>query len=197
MKKILMLILSLTLCLTSFAKGGKIAFILPETNYQEAEIFNPIDIVKKANLQYDLIGIKKGEIVGDNGGILRIQKDITEMKDEEYDAIVVIGGSGGPSSLWENTILREKIVKFNEEKKVVGGICAGAVAVAKTGILNGKKATTYSDSQFKGFIDELKKVNVKFVDKNTVTIGNVVTSNGPIGSIEFGHKIVEMVNKAK
>jgi len=197
MKKLLMLILSLTVFLTSFAKGGKIAFILPETNYQEAEIFNPIDIVKKANIEYEIIGIKKGEIIGDNGGILRVQKDIMEMKNEDYAAIIVIGGSGGPASLWENTILREKIIKFNEQKKVIGGICAGAVAVAKTGILNGKEATTYSDSHFKGFIDELKKVNVKFVDKNTVTIGNIVTSNGPIGSIEFGHKIVEMLNKTK
>lgn len=196
MRKILSIILLTLTFLSSAAQSKKIAFILPASNFQEAEIFNPIDVVKKAGLEYEIIGIKKGEIEGDNGGFIKVTKDLSQMNDSDYSAIVVIGGSGGPASLWDNQELKEKIIEFNKDKKVVAGICAGAVAVAKTGILNGKNATTYSDAQFKGFIDELEKENVKFVDKNTVTENNILTSNGPIGSIEFGHKIVEMVNKA-
>ncbi|MGL5721101.1 MAG: DJ-1/PfpI family protein [Brevinema sp.] len=182
------------LLMASPAFAQKIAFILPASNFQEAEIFNPIDVVKKANIDYDIIGIKTGMIAGDNGGLIRVKKSLAQMKDSDYTVIVVIGGSGGPASLWENVLLKEKLISFNSSNKIVAGICAGAVAVAKSGLLSGKTATTYSDAQFKGFVQELEKANVRFVDRNTVREGKILTANGPAGSIEFGQELVKMIN---
>ncbi|MGL5254369.1 MAG: DJ-1/PfpI family protein [Brevinema sp.] len=191
MNNIFILFLVLMSVIPTFAQ--KIAFILPASNFQEAEIFNPIDIVKKANIAYDIIGVKRGNIEGDNGGIIQVGISLEQMKDSDYSAIVVIGGSGGPASLWNNILLKDKIINFYKNNKIVAGICAGAVAVAKSGVLSGKTATTYSDAQFKGFIQELEASNVRFIDKNTVREGKILTSNGPIGSIEFGHELVKML----
>jgi putative intracellular protease/amidase/YHS domain-containing protein len=68
-------------------------------------------------------------------------------------------------------------------------VCAGAFMLAKTGLLNGKSATTHHDA-YKEFANEFPKVHVvrgvRFVEE-----GNLATSGGLASGIDLALHVVE------
>lgn len=74
------------------------------------------------------------------------------------------------------------------EKVLVTGICAGAVTVAKTGLLSGREATCYPVDVQK---NELIAVDVKYVEQHVVAHDDIITGDGPQGAKEFGKALVK------
>ncbi len=68
-------------------------------------------------------------------------------------------------------------------------VCVGAYVLAKTGLLNGKSATTHHDA-YKDFVNEFPKVHVlrgvRFVEE-----GNLATSGGLASGIDLALHVVE------
>jgi putative intracellular protease/amidase/YHS domain-containing protein len=68
-------------------------------------------------------------------------------------------------------------------------VCVGAYVLAKTGLLNGKSATTHHDA-YKDFADEFPKVHLKrgvrFVEE-----GNLATAGGLASGIDLAFHVVE------
>lgn len=74
------------------------------------------------------------------------------------------------------------------EKVLVTGICAGAVTVAKTGLLSGREATCYPVDVQK---NELIAVDVNYVEQHVVAYDDIITGDGPQGAKEFGKALVK------
>ena len=68
-------------------------------------------------------------------------------------------------------------------------VCVGAIVLAKTGLLNGKSATTHHDA-YKDFANEFPKVHlirgVRFVEE-----GNMATSGGLASGIDLALHVVD------
>ena len=68
-------------------------------------------------------------------------------------------------------------------------VCVGAIVLAKTGLLNGKSATTHHDA-YKDFANEFPKVHlirgVRFVEE-----GNLATSGGLASGIDLALHVVD------
>lgn len=127
--------------------------------------------------------------------------DEVDLNKQQYDAIVVPGGSPG----WENLYKDEKVIKILKEAKeknlLIASICASPAVLSKAGVLKGKKATIYP-----GMGNYLKKGNATPINTSEdyenktiiVTDENLITANGPWASREFGKAIVEALkNKEK
>jgi putative intracellular protease/amidase len=81
------------------------------------------------------------------------------------------------------------IRKSSEGTDVTMSVCVGAFSLAKTGLLNGKSATTHHDA-YKQFADEFPNVHVirgvRFVEE-----GNLATSGGLAAGIDLAMHVVE------
>lgn len=118
-------------------------------------------------------------------------KLISDNDLETYDAIVLPGGMPGSTNLRDNEKVQSLIKKYNKENKIIAAICAAPIALAKAGVIEGKKVTSYP-----GFKDELGNVN--YVEEDTVVVdGNIITSRGPATALVFGLEILKELGYSK
>jgi len=110
----------------------------------------------------------------------------------DFDGIVIIGGGGMHDTLYNNTETTNKILAqlkaFNTANKLVSAICIGPIALAKAGILSGKKVTAWDDG--KGTQKtELETAGATFTGEPVTVDGNIITANGPAAAPAFGEAI--------
>jgi hypothetical protein len=77
-----------------------------------------------------------------------------EIDPEQYDGLVIVGGSGSQVHLWNDAMLVHLVKFFQKSGKVIAAICLAPVVLAHAGILKGKKAA-YFESPASDF--EMKK----------------------------------------
>lgn len=92
----------------------------------------------------------------------------------------------GAQNLQNHSELGELLQKHFKKNKLVAAICAAPKVFGHLNILNGKKATCYP-----GFENEL--LGAELSNDGTVRDGNVVTAKGATFAIEFGLRLVEIL----
>ena len=108
-----------------------------------------------------------------------------------YDAIVIIGGPGAPGlgNLPEfNNLLKTAY----DDEKIIAAICCAPMLLAKAGILTGKKATVFPDSEA---VKAFKDFKVHYLHQDVVVDRNIITGNGQSAAKKFGEMIVELLVK--
>ncbi|QOV12633.1 DJ-1/PfpI family protein [Viridibacillus arvi] len=171
--------------------NNKILLIIPPERFNEDELFQPKEALEHAGIEVTIASTKKGEITGDYQGKTNAEEIFSEVSATNYDALAVIGGSGTNDYLWGNQELLSYLKQAHEQNVLVTGICAGAVTVAKTGLLTGRKATCYPLDVQK---NELKNLNVEYVEQHVVVHDDIITGDGPDGAKEFGKSLVEALS---
>lgn len=171
--------------------GKKALLIIPPERFNEDELFQPKEALENAGVEVTIASTKTGEISGDYQGKANAELIFSEVSSTDYDAIAVIGGSGTNDHLWENEELLSYLKQAHKQNVLVTGICAGAVTVAKTGLLTGRKATCYPVNVQK---NELKSNNVEYVEKHVLAHDDIITGDGPDGAKEFGKNLVEALS---
>ena len=144
---------------------------------EEIEAVTIIDTLRRAGQAVRVTSIEEREIMGANG--IKIVADSLYIDEviEDYDAIILPGGTEGARLFAAHGPLVKALKIFAKSDKLVAAICASpALVLAHHGILDDKKATCYPS--FKG---ELKN----YVDQKVVEDGNVITSQGPATAISF------------
>lgn len=168
----------------------KVLIVLAD-GFEEIEAVTPIDVLRRAGLEVTVAGVGKKEIEGAHG--ITIQTDIILEKYQEIpDCIVLPGGMPGASNLSQSKELGQLLTKMNQEKRLIGAICASpAVVLAPRGLLDGKKATCYP-----GFEKNLSS-KTSFTTERVVHDGNIITSRGPGSAFEFALELAEKLVGAK
>ncbi len=164
----------------------KVLVILAD-GFEEIEAVAPIDILRRAELDVVVAGLNGKIVTGSHG--LRVEADTTLAAYlDSPDAVVLPGGLPGAKNLDESESVKSLLTKMNQEKKLVGAICASpAFALTHSGILNGRKATCYP-----GFERQFSNTTT-FLENRVVVDGNITTSRGPGSAIEFALSLVEQL----
>ena len=119
----------------------------------------------------------------------------TEVSVNEFDALAIPGGFE-EYGFYEDAYsdLFSKIIRdFNEQNKWIASICVGALPLGKSGILEGKMATTYN-SQVRRNV--LKEFGAVIVNQPVVLDGNIITSWNPASAIDVAFLLLEkLTNK--
>lgn len=160
----------------------KIAVLFKE-GYEEVEALTPVDILRRANVQVDMVGMDSDMVTSSHQITIKMDKVFDESIDE-YDGIVLPGGLPGSTNLRDDERVTDIIKNFFDQGKLVAAICAGPIALAKAGVLNGKICTCAP-----GFEDQLTGAN--YQEAIVQIDGNVITGKGPAAAMEFGYSILE------
>jgi len=122
------------------------------------------------------------------------ETQIGEVSVKDFDALAIPGGfekAGFYDDAYDEDFL--KLIKaFNEEKKIIASVCVGALPIGKSGILKGRKATTYH------LLDgirrkQLAEFGVEVLDQHVVLDRNIITSSSPATALDVAFKLLEML----
>ncbi len=131
---------------------------------------------------------------------LRVTADLTinEVNVDDFDALAIPGGFE-KYSFYDDAykeVFLELIRKFYNKDKIIASICVGALPLGKSGILEGKKATTYNMNN--GIRqNELKEYGVTVVNEPIVIEQKIITSWNPSTAIDVAFKLLELLTLKK
>ena len=126
------------------------------------------------------------------GGSIKPDITISDARIDDYDAIVISGGSGSKEYLWNNKHLQTLVKEADAQKKVVSAICVSPVILARTGILKGKESTVFKSQDT---LHELKKHGTIYLDRDVVISGRIITGRDPKSADAFGKAVLEALKK--
>lgn len=157
---------------------------LPKKDFSEEEYNAVKKRLLKAGKQIFITSDDNTVCSGNKGMKVKSDTSFYNININNFSALILIGGSGS-RNYWKNDSLHKIIRKFNDSNKIVAAICSAPVILAKAGILQNKSATCFSEDK-----TELINSGINYQDRNVVTDGNVVTSNGPQSAVQFTEAIL-------
>ena len=166
----------------------KVAVMLAD-GFEEIEALAVADILRRAGILCDLVGINSQEICGAHKIIVKADKIIDE-EIKKYDMIVLPGGMPGATNLAENQLLIETLKEFDkDENKFISAICASpAIVLSKAEIEKDRYITSYPGENFENMLEE-----ANFVEELVVVDENLITSRGPATAMLFAYKLVDVL----
>jgi protease I len=175
-------------------KGKKIA-ILVDDYFEEAEFTGPLNDLKKAGAEVEVIAPKAGEIHGMNhvemADTFRADKALDDVKIDEYDALVLPGGAVNADQLRMNDKARIWIKQFMNSGKPVAAICHAPWALASAGVAKGRRLTSFFTIQ-----DDMRNAGANWVDEEVVIDNNLITSRQPDDIPAFDNALIDMLQAA-
>lgn len=172
------------------ANGKKKIAILVEDLYQVLEIWYPLLRLKEEGFDVVTIGTGTKETYASKEGYpCKVDTSINQVKPNDFDGVIIPGG-------YAPDILRrfDKVVHFVErlyvDGRVVAAICHGGWLLVSAGILKDKKATC-----FFAIKDDLIAAGAKYIDRDVVVDGNLVTSRKPDDLPRFTQEIIKLLKK--
>lgn len=119
---------------------------------------------------------------------------INEVIVEEFDALAIPGGF--EEYAFYNDAFDEKFLDliraFHKHNKIIASICVGAIPIGKSGILTGKRGTTYNLAN-KYRQNQLAEFGVQVVNEPIVIDDNIITSWNPSTAIFVAYQLLEML----
>ena len=170
----------------------KVLMIIAPKDFRDEELQEPKAILEKKGFEVVVASTASGTAKGMFG--LQINPDATvdEVKPEDMDAVIVVGGSGAQTHLWNNMRVHQIVRASHQQGHIVAAICISPVVLARAGLLRGREATVFRAATT---LNELKKGGAAVSDARVVTDGKIITGRGPEAAKELGQKIAESLLK--
>ena len=170
-------------------KGKRIAFLATD-GVEQVELTEPWKAVEKAGGTPELISQKSGTIQGfdhhDKGDTFPVDKAVQEADPTEYDGLVLPGGVINPDILRTDEAAMGFVAAFFEQGKPVGAICHGPWSLVETGIVKGRKVTSWPSLK-----TDIENAGGTWVDEELVIDRGLFTSRKPDDLPAFCAKLVE------
>ncbi|MFO7305102.1 MAG: type 1 glutamine amidotransferase domain-containing protein [Gammaproteobacteria bacterium] len=168
--------------------------ILATHGFEESELLVPLRKLKEAGAQVDVVSPESGEIRGwkhtDWGEKVKVDKQLGEVRAEDYDAIVLPGGQINPDLLRVNEQALKLIKSFIDSGKVVAAICHAPWLLVELDAVRGRQVTSYHSIK-----TDVKNAGGNWVDAEVVVDGGIITSRRPDDLDAFVAKIIEEVQE--
>ena len=170
--------------------------ILATNGFEQSELEVPRDKLRAAGATVHIISLEAGEIKGwdkkDWGRPVKVDKTVSQVSANDYDAIVLPGGQINPDLLRVEPKALALVKDIFNQKKIVAAICHAPWLLIETGIAKGRKMTSY-----KSIKTDVMNAGAKWEDSEVVVDKGVITSRNP-GDLEaFSAKIIEEVSEGK
>ncbi len=156
------------------------------TGYEEIEALAVVDVLRRGKVDVIMVGVTGNEVTSSRNITVKMDKLIEDIDFNQIDMIVLPGGVPGVKSLESCELLKEQLIKFKNENKWIGAICAAPSILGHLNLLQNEEATCYP-----GYESELGcKVQGKL---GVITSGKIVTASGAGYSIKFGLELLRII----
>jgi putative intracellular protease/amidase len=115
--------------------------VLLFADFETLDVFGPVEILGRLKGRYQISFYSfSGGLVKNSHGVSVVTENIDEIKNGV--GILLIPGGHGTRKEVDNIQLIDKIRTISQLSKFVFTVCTGSAILAKTGLLDGKKATS-------------------------------------------------------
>lgn len=160
-------------------------YLLLGTGFEETEAVVPLDLLRRAGIPVQTVGVNGRVITGGHGIPITADISLEEVDLTDLDMVILPGGLGGVTSVRGSEAALALLRFAWEQQKFVAAICAGPTVLADLGITTGRNATCYpgcEDGMGSAFVDG---------EAACVRDENLITGASAGCAIPFGLMLVE------
>ncbi|MGB5541339.1 MAG: DJ-1 family glyoxalase III [Gammaproteobacteria bacterium] len=155
---------------------------------EELEAVTVIDLLRRAGITVDSAGLDGQPVRASRGTVLIPDITLDEALTRDYDMIVLPGGLPGADHLKDDARIIDLVTRMASQDKYTAAICAAPRVLAKAGLLQGRRATS-----FPGALDVAAIHGIDYSDQPVVRDGTVITSRGPGTAMDFALELIEIL----
>ena len=175
-------------------KNFKVA-VLATDGFEEAELTNPVETLRKAGAKPVVISPHPGRIQGfqhhDKGATVEVDLTLDKAEPADFDALLLPGGALNADAMRAEPKVRSLIRAFQEAGKPMAVICHAPWELVSAGVVRGRKLTSYHTIQ-----DDLRNAGGDWEDREVVVDRNWVTSRKPSDLPAFNREMLALFSKA-
>ena len=171
--------------------GKKIAILIAPRGTEEPEFAQPKAAVEAAGGALTVIGLEAGKAQSvnndlDPGASFMVDKAIGDVSADEFDGLIVPGGSVGADKLRGSDAVVAFVRAFFDQGKPVAVICHAPWVLIEADVVRGRTLTSFATVK-----TDIENAGGTWVDQEVVVDSGLVTSRYPDDLPAFCAKLVE------
>jgi protease I len=176
---------------------GQRVGILAADGVERIELEQPRGALHGAGATTEVISLHPGEIQArqfdmESAGSFPVDRVVTDVSADDYDALLMPGGTVNPDKLRMNADAVGFVKAFADTGKPIGVICHGPWTLAEADVIAGVRMTSWPSIR-----TDLRRAGADVVDEEVVIDRQFVSSRSPNDLPAFCAAIVAQFEKAK
>ena len=178
-----------------FARHGKLrgkkVGILAADGFEYIELSVPKKALWLSGATIDVISLHAGKIRGMNltepTNTVKVQRTLSQVTPDNYDALLIPGGFVGPDFLRQSRAARDFVRAFDATNKPIATLCHGPWLLASAEIVSGRRLASWP-----GIRDDIVHAGGIWRNEAVVRDRNWITSRGPQDLQAFVPAMIEL-----
>lgn len=175
--------------------GMRVAILVTD-DFEQAELAEPKKALEQAGATTKIISPKSGQVQGMNHDVkadtFPVDMTLDQANPGDFDAILLPGGAVNADALRMEPKAQDFVRQIESSKKPIAVICHAPWLLVSSGLVKGKKMTSYYTIQ-----DDLRNAGANWVDQEVVHDGNWVSSRSPKDLPAFNKAMIELFSGSK
>lgn len=164
-------------------------YILLCDGFEDMEAVIPYDLLTRAGIQVNYLGVCEAVVTGAHGTKLLTHELASEADFANCEMLILPGGRRGVENLLTADEAHRAIQTVWNHGGYVAAVCAAPVVLAKLGLTKGRRATCYPDSHW------TEQMDGAVLEEGSVVVadGKLITGLSAGQCVPFGLKLVEVL----
>jgi len=171
-------------------KNVKVA-VLATDGFEEQELTSPVQALRSAGAQVDIVSLKAGSIQGvqhhEKGAKVKVDKTLDDVTARDYDALLLPGGALNADALRADVRVKHFIADTDAAGKPIAFICHAPWELISARCVEGRTLTSYHTIQ-----DDIRNAGGNWIDREVVRERNWVSSRQPSDLPAFEREMVDL-----
>jgi protease I len=166
--------------------------IIADDMFEDVELRQPYDRLREAGHEVVVVGLEEGkEIEGKQGRErFKIERAVTDVRADEFDALVIPGGYSPDKLRMSRPMVAFTRAVF-DQGKLVAAVCHAPWMLVEADVAEGRTVTSWPSIR-----TDLINAGARWVDREVVEDGNLVTSRKPDDLPAFSETILRRLAEA-
>jgi protease I len=168
--------------------------VLATDGFEEAELVQPMQALRQAGAQVEVLAPHQGSIQGYNhdtkGDKVPVDRVIDEASPDDFDALLLPGGALNADAMRMVPQVQRFIKAMQDAHKPMAVICHAPWELVSAGLVQGRTLTSWPSLQ-----DDIRNAGGTWVDREVVVDDNLVTSRKPADIPAFNREFMALLNR--
>lgn len=176
-------------------EGFRVAILVTD-GFEQEEFETPKKELEKEGAEVTVVSIKPGKVKGwkhtDWGESFDVDKEVAQVKVDDFDGLVLPGGVMNPDKLRKDKRAVDFVRDFFDEGKPIAAICHGPWLLVEAGVIRRVTATSYDSIK-----TDMINAGCKWVDQPVVVDQGIITSRKPADIPAFCEKMIDVFSDGR
>ncbi len=161
--------------------------------FEESELTEPLKALRDAGIQADIVSIKPGKIQAfrhqDKSIQVPVDRTLDQVSPGDYQVLMLPGGALNADAVRIMPQVQDFVRSFDKAGKPIAVICHAPWLLVSSGLVKGRKLTSYKTIQ-----DDIRNAGGNWVDQEVVVDRNWVTSRKPSDIPAFNREMLKLIS---